>query len=294
MSQIINQEQREFVKTAMEYPLLEATHELKLARLWYHERDERALHELTAAYIKLVIALAPRFRHYGLPSSDLIQEGTVGLMQAAARFDPDREVRFSTYAKWWVRASMQDFVLRNWSIVRTGTTAAQKSLFFNLRRLRAKIQDLDDGALKEDTKVWIAKELGLKTTDVENMSARLMADRSLNAPMVSAGDGGTREWQDVLPDTALPVAEQIMKEHDNKRREVWIEKALKVLNTRELEIIQARALSDEKTSLAQLGKKLGLSKERVRQIEGAALSKLRTKLVRLVGDPEQAGLIPDS
>jgi len=293
MSQSINPEQKEFVRTAMKYPMLEATRELQLARLWCHEGDENALHELTGAYLRLVIALAPRFRHYGLPVSDLIQEGTVGLMQAAARFDPDRKVRFSTYAKWWVRAAMQDFVLRNWSIVRTGTTAAQKSLFFNLRRLRAKIQDMDDGVLKEESKVWIARELGLKTSDVETMAGRLLADRSLNAPIVTTGDAAASEWQDMLPDTAPPVAEQIMMEHDNQRRGEWIAQALEVLNQRELEIIRSRALAEKSKSLEVLGQQLGLSKERVRQIEGAALIKLREKLVRLVGDPELAGLIPD-
>lgn len=294
MSYAISPQEREFVKAAMRAPLLEAEHEKQLACKWVREGDEAALHELTGAYMRLVISMATRFRHYGLPMSDLIQEGTVGLMQAASRFDPDREVRFSTYANWWIRSAIQDFVLRNWSIVRTGTTAAQKSLFFNLRRLRSKIKDIDGGVMKAENKAWVAEHLGLKVRDVEAMAARMSgSDRSLNAPMNATGEAGTEQWQDILPDTAEPIETQIMTEHDNARRAEWIAEALSVLNEREEKIIRARALSDETKTLEALGKQLGISKERVRQIEHQALSKLRRALERLVGDPRKAGLIPD-
>jgi len=278
----------------MRAPLLDADHEKMLARRWIEQEDERALHELTGAYMRLVISMATRFRHYGIPMSDLIQEGTVGLMQAAARFDPDREVRFSTYANWWIRSSIQDFVLRNWSIVRTGTTAAQKSLFFNLRRLRNKIDDMDGATMTEANKAWVATHLGLKVKDVEAMSARMSgADRSLNAPM-NTGDGSEAgQWQDILPDPAPPVDMQIMLERDNARRAEWIAQALHVLNEREEKIIRARALSEESKTLEALGKQMGISKERVRQIEHQALGKLRLALERLVGDPRTSGLIPD-
>ena len=166
---------RKFVKTAMDAPLLEQGHERELARRWREEEDEEALHELTMAYVRLVISIANRFRNYGLPLNDLIQEGNIGLMQAAARFDPERDVRFSTYATWWIRAAIQDYVLRNWSIVRTGTTAAQKSLFFNLKRLRAKIDDVQDASPSPEVKAYIAKELGVPERDVERMSARLFS-----------------------------------------------------------------------------------------------------------------------
>ena len=289
-----NLEQRHFVKAAMNAPLLDADHEKMLAKRWIEQKDECALHELTGAYMRLVISMATRFRHYGIPMADLIQEGTVGLMQAAARFDPDREVRFSTYANWWIRSSIQDFVLRNWSIVRTGTTAAQKSLFFNLRRLRNKINDMDGTMMTEANKTWVAEHLGLKVKDVEAMSARMSgADRSLNAPM-NTGDGlEATQWQDILPDTAAPVDMQIMIARDNARRAEWIAQALHVLNDREEKIIRARAFSEESKTLEALGKQMGISKERVRQIEHQALGKLRRALERLVGDPRQVGLIPD-
>lgn len=175
---------RSFVRKAMKAPMLEAEHELNLARRWRDHDDERALHELTTAYMRLVISMASKFRHYGLPLADLVQEGNVGLMQAAARFEPSREVRFSTYAAWWIRSSIQDYVLRNWSIVRTGTTAAQKSLFFNLRRLRAKIDDTGDAVMTAENKKWVSEHLGVPERDVETMASRLSAsDRSLNAPL---------------------------------------------------------------------------------------------------------------
>ena len=152
---------RRFMKEAMKAPMLEQAHELDLATRWRENEDEAALHELTTAYMRLVISMASKFRHYGLPLPDLVQEGNVGLMQAAARFEPSREVRFSTYASWWIRSSIQDYVLRNWSIVRTGTTSAQKSLFFNLRRLRAKIDDTGDGIMTQENKQWVSDHLGV-------------------------------------------------------------------------------------------------------------------------------------
>ena len=281
---------RRFVKTAMKSPLLEQERELDLARRWRDDQDERALHELTTAYVRLVVSMASKFRHYGLPMPDLIQEGNVGLMQAAARFEPSREVRFSTYASWWIRSSIQDFVLRNWSIVRTGTTAAQKSLFFNLRRLRAQIDDTGDAVMTRENKTWIADHLGVGEHDVEAMASRLSAsDRSLNAPLAVDGDA---EWQDLLEDDSVTPDIQVMDARDGSKRSEWIAQALQSLNDREMLIIRQRRLGDETVTLETLGAQLGISKERVRQIEHQALGKLRKALVNIVGDPEEAGLIP--
>ncbi|MEL6244389.1 MAG: RNA polymerase factor sigma-32 [Pseudomonadota bacterium] len=285
------QADRRFVKKAMKAPLLEQDHELDLARRWRDQNDEAALHELTTAYMRLVISMAAKFRHYGLPMPDLVQEGNVGLMQAASRFEPAREVRFSTYAAWWIRSSIQDYVLRNWSIVRTGTTAAQKSLFFNLRRLRAQIDDTGDGVMTRENKTWVADHLGVPERDVESMASRLSAsDRSLNAPLAVDGDA---EWQDLLADESAAPEDEIMERRDTERRKQWIADALNALNDRETLIIRERRLSEDTVTLETLGKQLGISKERVRQIEHQALGKLRKALEAMVGDPEKAGLIPD-
>ncbi len=284
---------RQFVKQAMKVPMLGPEHERDLAIRWRDDHDERALHELTSAYMRLVISMAARFRNYGLPMSDLVQEGNIGLMQAAARFDPEREVRFSTYAAWWIRSAIQDFVLRNWSIVRTGTTAAQKSLFFNLRRLRALISDTGEAMMTRENRDYVATKLGVSERDVEQMASRLSSsDRSLNAPMSEGIDGGG-EWQDMLADGRILPDEDVMERHDTQRRSQWIGEALKSLNPRELIIIQERRLVDEGATLEALGRKMGVSKERVRQIEHQAMKKLKAALIKRVGDPEASGLIPD-
>ncbi len=283
---------RSFVWSAMKKPMLSQEHEQDLAIRWRDEQDEAALHELTGAYMRLVISMASKFRHYGLPLADLVQEGSVGLMQAAARFDPDRQVRFSTYASWWIRSSIQDYVLRNWSIVRTGTTAAQKSLFFNLKRLRAKIDDTGDGVMSVENRNWIATHLGVPERDVEAMASRLSAsDRSLNAPLATDSEA---QWQDLLEDETAVTEERVMESRDGERRKQWIAEALKTLNERENLIIRERRLTDTTVTLEVLGKRLGISKERVRQIEHQALGKLRKALVSIVGDPEDTGLIPVS
>jgi len=268
---------RDFIKFVMKMPLLERDQELELARLWLEEQDERALHELTRAHMRLVVAVAAKYRNYGLPMSDLIQEGNIGLMQAASRFDIERGVRFSTYAGWWIRASVQDFVLRNWSIVRTGTTAAHKSLFFNLRRLRARIND-GGVHMSEQARDYVTRNLGVRREDVELMEARLSADdRSLNAPV--ADEEMSTEWQDLLicerdgPDRATAL------KLDTQKHRAMLVDALKQLTSRELSIIKSRRIAETPATLEEIGGHMGLSKERVRQIESEALKKLRMILV---------------
>lgn len=288
---VSNQADRAFVRSAMKAPLLDPQHEANLARRWREQDDEAALHELTTAYMRLVISMAGKFRHYGLPMADLVSEGNVGLMQAAARFEPEREVRFSTYASWWIRSAIQDYVLRNWSIVRTGTTSAQKSLFFNLRRLRARIADLGDGAMSPENREWIAEHLGVPLKDVETMASRLSgADRSLNSPL---GEEGDTEWQDLLADEAAQPEQAVMDLHDTARRRAWITQAMRVLTPREVLVVTRRRLTEDTVTLEALGEELGVSKERVRQIEAGALAKLRRALEAIAGDPEEAGLLPD-
>ena len=280
---------RRFVRRAMKAPLLSQEREVDLATRWRDDGDEAALHELTTAYLRLVISVAARFKAYGLPMNDLIQEGTVGLMQAAGRFEPERGVRFSTYATWWIRAAIQDHVLRNWSIVRTGTTAAQKSLFFNLRRLKALIRDGAEPRLSPEGRQEVARKLGVSLADVESMEARMAAsDRSLNATI---GEDGDAEWQDLLADGRALPDEEVSERRDGAAREALVERALDALNPRELLIIRKRRLTEDGMTLESLGKRLGVSKERVRQIESQALKKLKTALLTEMPNLAETGLI---
>ena len=274
-----------FIRKSMSEPLLSREREFELARLWREENDERALHELIRSYTRLVIAVASRFRNYGLPLGDLVQEGSVGLMQAAARFEPSREVRFSTYATWWIRSAIQDFMLRNWSIVRTGTTAAQKSLFFNLRRLRARIEENSGRVLDHDGRERIARELTVSIGDVESMESRLSAsDQSLN---MAVGESGEDEWQNFLADERPGPEENVMVLHDGQLRARWLDDALGALDRRERIIIEARRLTDDGATLEDLGKELGVSKERVRQLEHRALGKLRREILSHNAAPDE-------
>jgi len=278
----------QFIRTAMREPLLEREVEFEYAQRWREDGDEEALHKLVRAYTRLVISLAGKFRNYGLPMGDLVQEGNVGLMQAAARFEPERGVRFSTYASWWIRSAMQDYILRNWSIVRTGTTASQKALFFNLRRLRARINEDIGGQLTQEGRDFIATELKVPLADVESMEVRLGAsDQSLNAPVAEEGDGN---WQDFLADTRPNPEEIVTGLRDSETRSRWLNEALTQLSDRERRIIRERRLQEEGATLEELGKSLGVSKERVRQLEQRAMEKLRSHIERRFEHrPEEAG-----
>jgi RNA polymerase sigma-32 factor len=276
---------RTVTKQAMGAEMLDAETELALARAWRNDGDEKALHRLVNAYMRLAISMAAKYRRYGAPMPDLIQEAGVGLMKAAEKFDPDRGVRFSTYAVWWIKASIQDYVMRNWSMVRTGSTSSQKALFFNLRRVRAKLEReagangevLDSHRLRE----MIAEEIGVPLRDVEMMDARLAgADFSLNAQQ--AGEEG-REWLETLEDEAPQADETVTRRADIDRVRGWLADALNTLNARERMIIVERKLRDEPRTLESLGQELGLSKERIRQLEAQALAKLRKRLESATG-----------
>ncbi|MFZ4606062.1 MAG: RNA polymerase factor sigma-32 [Caulobacter sp.] len=280
--------ERRFMREAMRAPLLHVEREQALARRWRDDADDAALQELTGAYMRLVIAMASKFRRYGLPMADLVQEGAVGLMQAADRFDPDRGVRFSTYAGWWVRAAMQDYVLRNWSIVRTGTTASAKSLFFKLRGLRARLGDLD-GRLTPEARSKIATELGVEEDEVEAMASRIGGpDRSLDAPISADGE---ENWLGLLPDERDRPDQVVEAAIDGERRSGLIGRSMEALTARERSVIEARRLAEDPITLEAMGARMGVSKERVRQIEQVALNKMRAFIEREVGDPVEAGLV---
>lgn len=272
-----NGDDRRLIRRAMKAPLLSREEERALAIAWHEDGDRKALSKLTEAYLRLVISVAARYRHYGLQAGDLIQEGVVGLMEAAARFDPSRDVRFSTYASWWIRAAIQDFVLRNWSIVRTGTTAAHKALFFNLKRLKARIAGTTERPLSIEDKREIADQMGVKMRDLEAMEGRLSGvDRSLNAPVT---EDTTKEWQDLIPSTAPSPEAAVVADNAAIKRGELLGEALKTLTPRELYIIEKRRLQEESVTLAGLGEELGISKERVRQLEVQALSKLKAAIL---------------
>ncbi|ODT17649.1 MAG: RNA polymerase factor sigma-32 [Kaistia sp. SCN 65-12] len=280
---------RQFVKAAMQAPYLERDEEHDLAVRWREVKDQAALHRLTASHMRLVIALAARFRHFGLPMSDLIQEGHVGLLEAAARFEPEREVRFSTYATWWIRASIQDYILRNWSIVRGGTSSTQKALFFNLRRLRAKLSQGSVAVPNQQIYQQIAIAVGVSTSDVALMDARLSgSDTSLNAPIHDA-ESSASDRQDFLVDET-PLPDQTVGEViDTERRVTWLNEAMSSLSDREVRILRERRLREEGATLESLGETLGISKERVRQIESRAIEKLKAALLR--DHPDRASFV---
>ena len=268
-------------RQAMKAELLDAETELKLAYAWRDERDEEALHRLITAYMRLAISMASKFRRYGAPMNDLIQEAGLGLMKAADKFDPDRGVRFSTYAVWWIKASIQDYVMRNWSMVRTGSTSSQKSLFFNLRRVQARLEreaaamgeSLDRQLMRER----IAAEVGVPLHDVEMMEGRLSgSDFSLNATQSSDEEG--REWIETLEDENAHASERVEQTKDIDTLRTWLVEALSALNERERFIVRERKLRDDPRTLESLGNELGLSKERVRQLEAAAFTKMRKNL----------------
>src|SRR6056297_1332175 len=274
-------QQSNMSRTAMKAEMLDAETELALAYAWRDHRDEAALHRLITAYMRLAISMASKFRRYGAPMNDLIQEAGLGLMKAADKFDPDRGVRFSTYAVWWIKASIQDYVMRNWSIVRTGSTSSQKSLFFNMRRVQARLEreaSAEGRTLDgHDLRRMISEEIGVPVHDVEMMEGRLSgSDFSLNATQSVEDEG--REWIDALEDDSAQADETVEDRLDTEQLREWLLLALNGLNERERFIVRERKLRDAPRTLESLGDELNLSKERVRQLEAAAFQKMRKAL----------------
>ncbi|MDA9666219.1 RNA polymerase factor sigma-32 [bacterium] len=274
-------------RKAVKAELLDAETELQLAYAWRDSRDEAALHRLITAYMRLAISMAAKFKRYGAPMNDLVQEAGLGLMKAAEKFDPDRGVRFSTYAVWWIKASVQDYVMRNWSMVRTGSTSSQKSLFFNMRRVQAQLereaQQTGESLDKHQLNQLIATEVGVPLNDVEMMDGRLSgSDFSLNATQASDEEG--REWIDTLEDENSRADLAVEEEHDQGRLADWIGIAMDTLNDREQFIVRQRKLIESPRTLESLGAELSLSKERVRQLEAAAFGKMRKYLEKNAGE----------
>jgi RNA polymerase sigma-32 factor len=262
-----------YLQEIRKFPMLEADQEYMLAKRWQEHDDSDAAHQLVTSHLRLVAKIAMGYRGYGLPLSELISEGNVGMMQAVKRFDPERGFRLATYAMWWIRASIQEYILHSWSLVKMGTTAAQKKLFFNLRKLKGQIQAIEEGDLKPEQVTHIAEALNVPEQDVVNMNRRLSSpDHSLNAPLRIDGDG---EWQDWLVDEE-PDQETLLAEREelDKRRQLLV-RAMESLNDREKHILTERRLQEDPTTLEELSQHYGISRERVRQIEVRAFEKLQ-------------------
>jgi RNA polymerase sigma-32 factor len=262
-----------YLEEIRKFPMLEPNEEYMLAKRWQQHEDSEAAHKLVTSHLRLVTRIAMGYRGYGLPIGEVISEGNVGLMQAVKRFDPDKGFRLATYAMWWIRASIQEYILRSWSLVKMGTTAAQKKLFFNLRRMKGQIKALEEGDLRPDQVKQIATKLGVPEEDVVNMNRRLASpDHSLNAPLRAESEG---EWQDFLVDeTASQEITLADREELGKRRKL-LANAMTALNDRERDILTERRLREAPTTLEDLSQKYGISRERVRQIEVRAFEKLQ-------------------
>jgi RNA polymerase sigma-32 factor len=254
------------------FPMLEPQEEYMLAKRWREHGDREAAHKLVTSHLRLVAKIAMGYRGYGLPIGEVISEGNVGLMQAVRRFEPDKGFKLATYAMWWIRASIQEYILRSWSLVKMGTTASQKKLFFNLRKAKSKISALEDGDLRDDQVTSIATRLGVPKQDVIDMNRRLGGDASLNAPLREEGEG---EWQDWLVDDAPSQESVLVDREESDVRLAALKSALRVLNPRERRIFEARRLAEDPVTLEELSAEFGVSRERVRQIEVRAFEKVQ-------------------
>jgi RNA polymerase sigma-32 factor len=262
-----------YLEEIRRFPMLEAEEESVLAKRWREHGDRDAAHKLVTSHLRLVAKIAVGYRGYGLPLSEVISEGNVGLMQAAKRFDPQKGFRFATYAMWWIKAAIQEYILRSWSLVKMGTTANQKKLFFNLRKAKSKISALEEGDLRPDQVKLIAQRLGVTEQDVIDMNRRLGGDVSLNAPIRDDGDSG--EWQDWLVDEVSDQESRLAESEQLENRKKALGEALSVLNKRERRIFEARQLADDPITLEGLAVEFGISRERVRQIEVRAFQKVQ-------------------
>ncbi|HUV32798.1 MAG TPA: RNA polymerase sigma factor RpoH [Devosiaceae bacterium] len=273
-----------YLQEIRKFPMLDPNEEFMLAKRYKEHEDSEAAHRLITSHLRLVAKIAMGYRGYGLPISEVISEGNVGLMQAVKRFEPEKGFRLATYAMWWIRASIQEYVLRSWSLVKIGTTAAQKRLFFNLRRVKGQIAALDDGSLHPDQVKQIATTLSVSEQDVISMNQRLTGDASLNAPM--RADEGTSQWQDWLVDDT-PDQETVLGEsQEYDGRHALLQDAMDVLNDREKRIFTARRLEENPLTLEELAQEFGVSRERIRQIEVRAFEKVQQAVVKAAAEAE--------
>lgn len=274
-----------YLEEIRRFPMLEPNQEYMLAKRWQEHQDADAAQTLVTSHLRLVARIAMGYRGYGLPIGEVISEGNVGLMQAVKRFDPDRGFRLATYAMWWIRASIQEYILRSWSLVKMGTTAAQKKLFFNLRRVKGQIQALEEGDLKPEHVKQIATKLGVPEEDVISMNRRLSGDASLNAPVRADSESG--EWQDWLVDDVPDQEERLAESEELALRRSYLERAMRALNDREKRIFEARRLQEDPATLEDLSTEFGVSRERIRQIEVRAFEKIQ-KAVQKSAHAEEA------
>ena len=263
-----------YLSEIRKFPMLAKDQEFMLAKAWKEHEDPDAAHQLVTSHLRLVAKIAMGYRGYGLPIGEVISEGNVGLMQAVKKFEPERGFRLATYAMWWIKASIQEYILRSWSLVKMGTTANQKRLFFNLRKVKGKIQALDDGDLKPDQIAEIATRLNVSEAEVVSMNRRLSGDASLNAP-IRASEGESGEWQDWLVDDHESQEEMLIEQDELESRRAMLAGAMSVLNDRERRIFEARRLADEPMTLEELSAEFDISRERVRQIEVRAFEKVQ-------------------
>jgi RNA polymerase sigma-32 factor len=270
-----------YLKKLRRFPMLEPEREFMLAKSWREHDDHDAAHQLVTSHLRLVAKIAVGYRGYGLPISEVISEGNVGLMQAVKRFEPDKGFRLATYAMWWIKAAIQEYILRSWSLVKMGTTANQKKLFFNLRKAKSRISALEEGDLRPDQVKLIAKRLGVTEQDVVDMNRRLGGDVSLNSPIREEGDSG--EWQDWLVDDSISQETRLAESEEADKRRKALGEALTVLSERERRIFEARRLADEPITLEELADEFGVSRERVRQIEVRVFEKVRKSVRQRVG-----------
>jgi RNA polymerase sigma-32 factor len=278
-----------YLRDIRKFPVLDANEEYMLAKSWKEHGDLEAAHRLVTSHLRLVAKIAMGYRGYGLPLADLIAEGNIGMMQAVKRFDPDRGFRLSTYAMWWIRAAIQEYILHSWSLVKIGTTAAQKKLFFNLRRLKGEMKAIDDGDLSAEQVKEIAWRLSVPEEDVINMNRRMIGgDQSLNAPVSKDGEGDS-EWQDWLVDSTEAVDQRMSAHEELDNRQRLLSEAMDGLQPRERDIIVARRLTESPATLEDLSQKYGISRERVRQIEVRAFEKLQHN-IKIAAERE--GLLP--
>jgi RNA polymerase sigma-32 factor len=262
-----------YLREIRRFPMLEAHEEFMLAKRWLEQRDGNAAEKLVTSHLRLVVRIAMGYRGYGLPVSEMISEGNVGLMQAAKRFDPEKGSRFATYAMWWIKAAIQEYILRSWSLVKLGTTANQKKLFFNLRKAKSRISVLEEGDLHPDQVKVIAGQLGVTEQDVVDMNRRLVGDVSLNAQLRE--DDDSSEWQDWLVDQGADQESHLAESEEADQRRKALDKALTILSDRERRIFEARRLADPPKTLEELAAQSGISRERVRQIETRAFQKVQ-------------------